>query len=72
MASIDLKKVWRDQYTARAGKPALVTVPARPFLMIDGAGTPGVEQGRSHAFECARQYFSEIPDTVQIPACALR
>ena len=42
MASIDLKKVWRDQYTARVGKPALVTVPARPFLMIDGEGTPGV------------------------------
>ncbi len=42
MASIDLKKVYKDQYTARAGKPALVTVPARPFLMIDGEGTPGV------------------------------
>ena len=42
MASIDLKRVYRDQYTARAGKPALVTVPERPFLMIDGEGTPGV------------------------------
>lgn len=41
MASIDLKKVLRDQYTARVGKPALVKVPERPFLMIDGAGTPG-------------------------------
>ena len=41
MASIDLKRVYRDQYTARAGRPALVEVPERPFLMIDGKGTPG-------------------------------
>jgi hypothetical protein len=41
MASIDLKKVYKDHYTARVGKPALVTVPARPFLMIDGEGNPG-------------------------------
>ena len=40
MASIDLKKVYKEQYTARVGEPALVTVPARPFLMIDGAGDP--------------------------------
>ncbi len=42
MSSIDLKKVYKDQYTARAGSPALVRVPERPFLMIDGEGTPGV------------------------------
>ena len=41
MGSIDLKKVYKDQYTARAGAPALVHVPERPFLMIDGVGTPG-------------------------------
>jgi len=41
MASIDLKKLYKDQYTARVGKPALVTVRARPFLMIDGQGNPG-------------------------------
>ncbi len=41
MASIDLKKVYKDQYGARVGKPTLVTVPARPFLMIDGSGSPG-------------------------------
>ena len=40
MASIDLKRVYKDQYTARVGKPALVDVPARPFLMIDGVGDP--------------------------------
>ena len=42
MASIDLKKVYKDKYTARAGKHDLVHIPERPFLMIDGEGTPGV------------------------------
>lgn len=40
MASIDLKKVYRDLYSARAGKPALVEVPPLAYLMIDGAGDP--------------------------------
>ena len=44
MASIDLKKVYREHYTARVGKPALVEVPPRPFLMIDGAGDPNTSQ----------------------------
>ncbi len=44
MASIDLKKEYREHYTARVGKPALVEVPSRPFLMIDGAGDPNTSQ----------------------------
>lgn len=40
MASIDLKKTYREHYSAEAGIPALVEVPARPFLMIDGVGDP--------------------------------
>ena len=40
MASVDLKKTYREHYTARAGEPALVEVPARQFLMIDGRGDP--------------------------------
>jgi hypothetical protein len=44
MASIDLKKVHKDQYTGRVGKPTLVTVPARSFLMIDGQGDPNTAQ----------------------------
>ena len=44
MASIDLKRVYREHYTARVGKPALVEVPSRPFLMIDGAGDPNTAQ----------------------------
>ncbi|MCP3995627.1 MAG: hypothetical protein GY722_11250 [bacterium] len=51
MASIDLKKEYKDQYTARVGKPALVTVPARPFLMIDGIGTPGKAREYTEAIE---------------------
>lgn len=39
MASIDLKKVYRDHYRAPT-EPELVDVPERPFLMIDGAGDP--------------------------------
>lgn len=42
MASIDLKRIHKDQYTARVEAPTLVDVPERPFLMIDGEGTPGV------------------------------
>jgi hypothetical protein len=44
MASIDLKKVYREHYTARVGKPTLVNVPERPFLMIDGCGDPNTSQ----------------------------
>ena len=44
MASIDLKRLYREQYTARVGKPALVVVPERPFIMIDGSGDPNTSQ----------------------------
>lgn len=40
MPSIDLKKVYKESYSAKVGKPALVDIPARPFLMVDGAGDP--------------------------------
>lgn len=39
MTSIDLKKVYRDHYTAKR-TPSVVDVPPRPFLMIDGRGDP--------------------------------
>jgi hypothetical protein len=44
VASIDLKREYREHYTARVEKPALVEVPARSFLMIDGAGDPNTSQ----------------------------
>lgn len=46
MASVDLKKVYREHYTAKVGRPGLVDVPERPFLMIDGEGSPA---GRQYA-----------------------
>ena len=39
MTDVDLKKVYRVHYTAKK-TPAIVHVPARPFLMIDGRGDP--------------------------------
>ena len=38
---IDLKKRYKSLFTARA-TPALIDVPALPYLMIDGAGVPGI------------------------------
>ena len=43
MTSIDLKKTYREHYSAKR-TPAVVDVPARPFLMIDGAGDPNTSQ----------------------------
>jgi hypothetical protein len=40
VASIDLKRVYKESYSARVGKPSLVEIAPRPFLMIDGAGDP--------------------------------
>ena len=39
MTSIDLKKSYRDHYTAKP-EPTIVQVPERPHLMIDGEGDP--------------------------------
>ncbi len=44
MASIDLKRIYREHYTAKVGKPSLVDLPARPFLMIDGEGDPASQR----------------------------
>jgi hypothetical protein len=44
VTSIDLKKRYHEHYTARVGQPALVEVPPRPFIMIDGAGDPNSSQ----------------------------
>jgi len=50
MTSIDLKKVYRDHYTAKR-TPTIVDVPARPFLMIDGYGDPNTAQQYKEAVE---------------------
>jgi len=40
MASIDLKKTYKESYSARVGNPSVVEMAPRPFLMVDGAGDP--------------------------------
>lgn len=40
MAAIDLKKVYKEAYSAEVGRPVLVNLAARPYLMVDGAGDP--------------------------------
>jgi len=48
MANIDLKKVYRDHYSAKP-QPRLVEVPTRPFLMIDGRGDPNTSEAYKNA-----------------------
>lgn len=50
MAGIDLKRELRDQYGATT-TPALVTVPPRPFLMVDGEGDPNTAPAYREAVE---------------------
>ena len=50
MASIGLKKTYRDHYTAKA-TPSIVDVPERPFLMIDGHGDPNTAKEYKDAIE---------------------
>jgi hypothetical protein len=40
MDKIDFKKQVKDLYNVKAKEPFLVDVPARSFLMVDGAGDP--------------------------------
>jgi hypothetical protein len=48
MAAFDLKKTYREHYTA-GDAPALVDVPPRPYLMIDGGGDPNTSQAYADA-----------------------
>ncbi|MFC7879723.1 GyrI-like domain-containing protein [Isoptericola sp. NPDC057391] len=50
MASIDLKREPRFHYRA-ATTPALVTLPPRPFLMVDGEGDPNTAPAYREAVE---------------------
>ncbi|WP_278236861.1 GyrI-like domain-containing protein [Isoptericola sp. AK164] len=40
MTAVDPKKTWRSLYSAPR-EPELMTVPPRPYLLVDGAGAPG-------------------------------
>jgi hypothetical protein len=46
MESIDFKNEYKEIYSARKGKPAIVDVPEMQFLMFDGTGEPGNERFR--------------------------
>lgn len=50
MTSIDLKKSYRDHYTAKR-TPTVVEVSTRPFLMIDGKGDPNTSREYKEAVE---------------------
>lgn len=50
MASIDLTKTYRESYTAK-DTPAVVEIPERPFLMIDGEGDPNTSVAYREALE---------------------
>jgi hypothetical protein len=48
MISIDLKRTYREHYTAK-DRPTTVDVPARPYLMIDGVGDPNTSESYQDA-----------------------
>ncbi len=50
MATIDLKRTYRNHYTAKR-TPTIVEVPRRPFLMIDGSGDPNTSPEYREAIE---------------------
>jgi hypothetical protein len=47
MATIDLKRVYPDYQATK--DPALVEVPARPYLMVDGTGDPNTSEAYTDA-----------------------
>jgi len=51
METIDLRKQMKDVWTPPVGKVVLVTVPAMPYLVVEGTGNPN----RSQAFPDAIQ-----------------
>lgn len=48
MISIDLKRTYREHYTA-TDRPMTVDVPRRPYLMIDGEGDPNTSEAYQDA-----------------------
>ncbi len=44
MVKTDYKKELKEFYTAKVGKPVVVTVPKMNFLMLDGKGDPNTSQ----------------------------
>ncbi|MGI6344278.1 MAG: GyrI-like domain-containing protein [Bacillota bacterium] len=51
MTKLDLKKEWKEFYTASQRKPKIVQVPARDILAIDGRGDPNTSPDYQAAVE---------------------
>jgi len=64
METIDLRKQMKDLWNPPAGKVVLVTVPAMPYLMIEGVGNPNT----SKAFQEAIQALYSAAYTMKFAA----
>jgi hypothetical protein len=51
MTKIDLKKAFKELYSASKNKPSLVEVPEMNYLMIDGEGDPNTSLAYQQAME---------------------
>jgi hypothetical protein len=66
METIDLRKQMKDLWSPPAGKMVLVTVPAMPYLVIEGVGNPST----SKAFQEAIQALYSAAYTMKFSAKA--
>jgi hypothetical protein len=66
METIDLRKQMKDLWNPPVGKVVLLTVPAMPFLMIEGVGNPNT----SKAFQEAIQALYSAAYTMKFSAKA--
>lgn len=68
MRKIDLKKDWKQFYTASSRKPALVDVPKIKYLMIDGHGDPNTSPLFQSAIEALYSLAYTLKFTLKMGA----
>lgn len=51
MEKVDYRKLLKDLYQAKIGKPAVIRVPKMNFIMVDGKGDPNTSQEYVDAIE---------------------
>lgn len=61
MENFDIKKIYKDQYSASSRRIKVVNVPAIKFLMIDGVGNPNVEEFKLKS-KVLKLIFKEIKE----------
>ncbi|MCC7176664.1 MAG: GyrI-like domain-containing protein [Bryobacterales bacterium] len=78
MRKIDLKKDWKQFYTASARRPSLVDVPKRKYLMLDGQGDPDTNPDFQRAIEALYSVAYTLkftlkmgPEQIDYPVMAL-